>query len=131
MSYARTIYIIGLIGVIAVGVLSRTISTGTILIDKYLGDALYAVMIYLILRIWRPEESMRDHGNWAMILVFAIELFQLTGIPQDMRDSGSLPLQLLSIALGTKFGWYDIAAYAIGIIVANAIDRRLSTADSG
>ena len=51
LSYARTIYIIGLIGVIAVGVLSRTISTGTILIDKYLGDALYAVMILSLIHI--------------------------------------------------------------------------------
>ena len=40
-----------LIGIIAVGILSRVIHTGLVVFDKYLGDALYAAMAYSLLRL--------------------------------------------------------------------------------
>ena len=37
-----------------VGILSRVVHTGLVVFDKYLGDALYAAMVYTILRLfWR------------------------------------------------------------------------------
>lgn len=124
MHHARYRYYIAAAIVVALGVASRIFVTGNILIDKYLGDALYAVLLYLVLRIWRPDQSRRDHANWAMSLVFVIELFQMTGIPASMRQSDSLLARLASIVLGTQFSWLDIVAYAVGILAAYGIDFR-------
>src|SRR5438105_3468878 len=40
-----------LVGIITVGTLSRVVHTGLVVFDKYLGDALYAAMVYTILRL--------------------------------------------------------------------------------
>jgi hypothetical protein len=40
-----------LIAIIALGILSRVVHTGLALFDKYLGDALYAAMVYALLRL--------------------------------------------------------------------------------
>lgn len=43
-----------LAGIVAMGILSRVVHTGLVVFDKYLGDALYAAMLYTILRLrWR------------------------------------------------------------------------------
>lgn len=124
MSQRRKTYLFAAIIVIALGVASRLWSTGFILFDKYLGDALYAVLIYLIFRIRWPDRSARDHANWSMLLVFAIELFQWTGIPLTLRQSGNPVLVALSIVLGTTFAVRDIVAYGVGILAIYWWDVR-------
>ena len=48
------------VGIITVGILSRVAHTGLVVVDKYLGDALYAAMVYTILRLfWRAAASAR------------------------------------------------------------------------
>ena len=37
--------------IIAAGVVSRAIHTGWIVFDKYLGDVLYAAMVYLLINL--------------------------------------------------------------------------------
>ena len=49
---SRASWVLCLIGIIAIGILSRTVHTGVVIFDKYLGDALYAAMVYVILRLW-------------------------------------------------------------------------------
>lgn len=124
LSYARKVYLVAVIIVIGVGILSRTVNTNILLFDKYLGDALYAALIYTLLRIWQPAGSRRTHANWAMIIVFAIELFQLTGIPLTLQQSGNALLELVAMVLGTHYSWFDVVAYAVGILSAYAVDMR-------
>ena len=62
------------------GLLSRSVHTGWILFDKYLGDALYAVMVYLVLGLTRRMPAGRT-ALFAMGVMTAIEVFQLTLIP--------------------------------------------------
>src|SRR5258707_1053285 len=51
---SRTSWILCLIGIVALGILSRVVHTGIAVFDKHLGDALYAAMVYAILRLfWR------------------------------------------------------------------------------
>jgi hypothetical protein len=50
------------------------------------------------------------------------ELFQLTSIPLDFQSSDSFVLQIISILLGTKFGWFDIVAYLAGISFISTLD---------
>ena len=51
---SRASWVLSLVGIIAIGILSRVVHTGFVVMDKYLGDALYAAMVYTILRMfWR------------------------------------------------------------------------------
>ncbi len=105
--------------VIGAGLLSRAGHSGSILIDKYLGDALYAVMIYLLL----PVSDISKRMSVAMGIMGVIELFQTTGIPAQMVQSGTLPWRLAGRLWGTVFGWADLVAYAVGIGTIGAWDR--------
>lgn len=116
-------YIACAIVVALLGIGSRLFHTGFPLLDKYAGDALYAALIYLILRMLRPKHSDWMHLIAAGLIVLSIELFQLTGIALDWRRNGNAFQKLFSVALGTKFGFPDLLAYAIGISGIHAIDR--------
>ena len=48
---SRASWVLCLVGIITVGILSRVVHTGLVVVDKYLGDALYAAMVYGILRL--------------------------------------------------------------------------------
>lgn len=88
----------------------------------FAADALYAVLVYLLVALsfprWRPW--------WPAMIAFgcsaAVEFFQLTGIPAEL--AGRVPL--VSLVLGERFGWLDIAAYAVGATVAAAADTVLT-----
>ena len=99
--------------VIALGLLSRVLHTGWILFDKYLGDALYAALIYLLL----PSQPVTRRAAIAMAILTGIELFQLTNIPRQMVGSSYWLIRGVGRLLGTTFGWGDLAAYATGIAV--------------
>src|SRR5512140_2404628 len=77
--------------IIALGILSRTVHTGLVVFDKYLGDALYAAMAYAILRLfWRGAAV----AVYAMAVMTAIELFQLTLIPAQLLTSKHLAVRI-------------------------------------
>jgi len=105
--------------VIAGGLLSRAVRTGWVAFDKYLGDALYAVMVYAILRL---AGRVRPVGLWAVVTMAAIECFQLTGIPAGMVRSDSFAMKIAGRLLGTEFGWLDLLAYAVGIGCVAMVD---------
>jgi hypothetical protein len=100
-------------GIIAAGILSRVVHTGAPLFDKYLGDALYAAMVYAILRSFRPNA---EAAIAAMAIMIVIELFQLTMIPARLLGSDSLVVRMVARLMGTKFGWLDLIAYAAGVL---------------
>ncbi|MBL8231882.1 MAG: DUF2809 domain-containing protein [Bryobacterales bacterium] len=110
-----------LTGVIVSGLLSRTVATGSVWIDKYLGDALYAAMVYVLLRLTGRIDRV---AMWSAVVMTAIELFQLTGIPAAMVRSEYLVMRLCGRALGTQFSAWDLLAYAVGIVCAAACGRR-------
>ena len=118
---------IRLAGIIAAGILSRMIHTGWILIDKYLGDALYAAMVYTILRMTGRVPRVALASAAAMI---AIECFQLTGIPAAWSGSDVLFTAVVGRLLGTHFSWLDLAAYAAGIAAMAGTDSLTRTASS-
>src|SRR5687767_15787017 len=92
---------------ITVGIVSRKLPLGVFVWDKSLGDALYTVMIYFFAALARPAWGPRKLAPIAIATSFAIELFQLTGIPLRLP-------RLLQIALGTSFAWHDVACYVVG-----------------
>jgi hypothetical protein len=70
---SRSSWLVCLGGIIALGILSRIVHTGLAVFDKYLGDGLYAAMVYVILRLfWRSARVAIP----AMLVMTVIELFQ-------------------------------------------------------
>src|SRR4051794_33983257 len=109
---SRIAWSIGLVSIIAAGILSRMTHTGWLIFDKYLGDALYAAMVYVILRlIWRTSGI----ALVSMAVMTAIELFQLTLIPAHLLTSEHLAVRIGARLMGTQFSFLDLLAYAIGI----------------
>ena len=112
---SRASWCLCLVGIIAGGILSRVVHTGMAIIDKYLGDALYAAMVYAILRIfWLAAKSARLAVS-AMAIMTAIELFQLTMIPAHLLASEHLMVRICARLMGTEFSFLDLLTYAVGI----------------
>jgi len=117
--------IIQLFAIIGLGLLSRMVHTGWIVIDKYAGDALYAAMVYTLLSLFtgtRPSQK----ALFAMGIMTALEVFQLTMIPAELVHSPNLWIRIVGRLLGTEFSFLDLAAYAVGIGVAFQTDKKFS-----
>ncbi|MBK7929053.1 MAG: DUF2809 domain-containing protein [Bryobacterales bacterium] len=120
----RRLWLLLLAAVIAAGLLSRTLHTGQPLLDKYLGDALYAAMVYVLIRLTALTTRV---ALATALLMTAIELFQLTAIPAALYRNGPLPVRLFARLLGTHFSPNDLLAYAAGIAAIATADRALSS----
>ena len=116
--------VISLAAIIALGMLSRMVHTGWIVLDKYLGDALYATMFYVILRLLWLRAATRAVAIAAMTIITALEFFQLTLIPLQMLASGNPIIRLTARLLGTEFSFLDLLAYAVGITCVWWLDLR-------
>ncbi len=118
---SRWFWPIVLIAITAAGLLSRSVHTGLRLFDKYLGDALYAAMVYALLRL---SGRVKRVPLWAALAMTSIEFFQLTGIAAQMLRSESLLVRICARLLGTEFSVRDLLAYAAGIAFVALFDRR-------
>jgi hypothetical protein len=109
---SRLSWVFGIVGIIAVGILSRVVHTGLVVFDKYLGAALYPMMVYGILRLLSRAAAS---AVCAMVVMTAIELFQLTMIPAHMLASEHLMTRICARLLGVEFSLLDLLAYGVGI----------------
>jgi hypothetical protein len=126
---SRLSWVFCILGIIAMGIVSRVVHTGLAVFDKYLGDALYAAMVYGILRqLSRAAPS----AVCAMLVMTAIELFQLTMIPAHMLSSKHLMVRLCARLMGVEFSFLDLLAYGVGIGCIYLVDssQRKSEEDS-
>ncbi|WP_197059408.1 DUF2809 domain-containing protein [Cryobacterium sp. MLB-32] len=82
-------------------------------------DALYAVLVYLLVAFVVPRASPARIAVTAAALCALIELFQLSGVPSLLAERWA-PIALV---LGTTFGAWDLVAYAAGAALAGVIDR--------
>jgi hypothetical protein len=108
-----------LAAIVAAGLSSRVAHTGLLLFDKYLGDALYAAMVYILFRL----TGIARVAVWAAVAMTAIEFFQLTRIPADMLRSAWPAVRACARLLGTEFSVLDLLAYAVGIGCIASFDR--------
>ena len=115
--------------IIVIGVASRLTHTGWIVSDKYLGDALYAAMFCALFNAMWPLETRRN-AIAALVLMLALEFFQLTLIPAHLAHSPSQPARILARLLGAEFSWLDIAAYVVGVGLVGLWLARYVTAKS-
>jgi hypothetical protein len=109
-----------LAAIVIAGLLSRIAHSGFRILDKYLGDALYAAMVYCLLRL---TGRIARVAVWSAVAMLAVELFQLTGVATQMLGSEYLVVRVCARLMGTEFSVYDLAAYAVGIVCTAAVDR--------
>jgi hypothetical protein len=104
---------------IALGIASRRLPLGVGLWDKSLGDALYAVAVFLVLAFVFPAASIVRLAIAAFAVCFAIELFQRTGIPSELARTRPW----VHWILGSGFAWHDVGCYAVGVVFIAGIAR--------
>jgi hypothetical protein len=121
---SRLSWVFCIVGIIAMGILSRVVHTGFSVFDKYLGDALYAAMVYGIVRMLSRAAAS---AVCAMVIMTAIELFQLTMIPARMLASGYLMTRLCARLMGVEFSFLDLLAYGVGIGCIYLVDSSQGT----
>ncbi|WP_311259672.1 DUF2809 domain-containing protein [Microbacterium sp. WCS2018Hpa-9] len=106
--------------VVAAGLVTHIAGSGPV--ADLAGDALYAVMIYLVIAVAAPRTAFWIVGVTALALCTLIECFQLTGLPGLWAES-FWPVRLV---LGVGFDVRDLAAYAVGAGAATLVDAALS-----
>ena len=113
---ARLKYILLIVFIIILGLLSRR----TTIIPSLTGDALYATMMFFIVRFCLMKSTTKKVAIISLGICFAIEcsqLYQATWI-NDIRKT--LPGRLI---LGQGFLWNDLPAYVAGVLLGVIIER--------
>ncbi len=117
----RLSYFLLFLVVIALGLLSRS-NWIPELIYPYLGDALYAVMIFFLIASILPSQTSVYYFSLGLLICFSIEfsqLYQADWIQAVRRH------KLGALILGSGFLWTDLLAYFGGASIAFFVDRYL------
>jgi hypothetical protein len=116
-------YFVATLSAMLIGYASRQFypTSGTFIHD-YVGDAIWAGMIYWGFRTIQNQITFLKSAIYAIIFCFAIECLQLyhaTWI-ETLRHT-----KLGGLILGFEFLWSDLLSYTIGISIAYIIDNQL------
>ncbi|MFG2693448.1 DUF2809 domain-containing protein [Kitasatospora sp. NPDC048407] len=90
-----------------------------------LGGALYTALLHTLLMAAAPRLRPWTAGAAALATSFAVETFQLTGVPEALAAHS----RLARLALGTTFDPSDLLGYTLGALAAVAAHlaaRRLA-----
>lgn len=121
MKSRRTLYALITILVIALGLFVRAKQEWfPEVVNLYLGDALYAAMMFFVFSFLFPNKRGELRALYALVLCWCIEFLQLYTAPWITALRATLPGRLI---LGQGFLWTDLLAYVIGVTVAYAVDR--------
>jgi hypothetical protein len=101
---------------IITGLLSRHFKA----IPLFIGDILWATMVYFIMRFLFTAKSLRLAGTAALLFSFAIEFSQLYKASWINNLRHTIFGRLI---LGEGFLWGDLLCYAVGIGVGLLIDN--------
>ena len=102
--------------VAAVAVL--VVVAGLVVGSNLVGDALYAVLVYVLVVGAAPRIAASRAALIAFGICAAIELLQLTGLPAAIVDV----VPAARYVLGTTFNAPDLLAYAVGVALAAGAD---------
>ncbi|KAF2508431.1 DUF2809 domain-containing protein [Flavobacterium zhairuonense] len=116
MNKRRTRYLILFLSVILLGILSRKIS----FIPLWIGDFLYAVMIYFLVRIVFFNKKATYIFILSLAICYGIEFLQLYQAPWIIELRKTL---FGRYVLGQGFLWSDIIAYTGGVLFVFFIEK--------
>lgn len=118
----RLYYFIAILLTMIIGLLSRHYTVSGDFIHDYVGDAIWAGMIYLGFRFIQPLMPIKSSLIAALIFCYLIEISQLyqgEWLNQLRRTT------LGGLILGFGFLWSDFLMYTLGIITAALMDFYL------
>ena len=116
MARQRTIYFILTGLIIILGLLSRKYSV----VPLWVGDVLWATMIYFMLRFFYVQSTIRNIAVVSIIICYAIEFSQL----YKAEWINSLRHTFFGrMVLGETCLWGDLVSYTAGILIGVVIDR--------
>ena len=113
----RLNYFILILFVLILGILSRKISN----IPLFIGDVLYAVLIYFGFRFILIDFKKATSLLLSLLFCFSIEILQLVQIDSLIAIRKTT---LGHYILGEGFLWLDLLCYVIGTLVAFIIDWK-------
>ncbi|WP_173972391.1 ribosomal maturation YjgA family protein [Flavobacterium bizetiae] len=116
MKRKRLYYFIILLFIIFLGIFSRKFNA----IPLCIGDFLYAVMMYVLIRILLINKKAIQIMITSLLICYAIEFFQLYQSEWIIEIRKTL---FGRYVLGQGFLWTDILAYTFGILTAFTIER--------
>ncbi len=123
-SWGRIQYVIIVVVIVLLGLTSRRFSSWfPEIINLYLGDALWALMVYFIIKVFFPLWSIIKVGLIGLAFCFLIEISQLYQAPwiNSIRQT-----TLGALVLGFGFLWSDLLAYTLGIVSGVIIDYMIT-----
>lgn len=116
MNKTRIQYSVLFLTVILLGILSRKIS----FIPLWIGDFLYAIMIYFLVRILFPHKKAIFIIIYSLLTCYSIEFLQLY---QSDWITALRKTLFGRYVLGQGFLWSDILAYTFGITFIFLIEK--------
>jgi hypothetical protein len=119
--FRRLRYLLALAAVVALGLTTRTVSVGWHVWDKSLGDVIYAVGAYLVLRLLAPRVAPRWSALAALVFCLAIELFKVTGLPAAWASAWWSRL-----LFSTAPSWHNVVCYVLGVAVVASVDALVA-----
>lgn len=112
----RRVLLAAIAGLIVItGLLVHFATTG--IVADFVGDALYAVLAYLVVSFVLVRRTSRQIAVIAVLFCVAIEFLQLTGIPGALAEVFPASRYLL----GTTFSTLDLVAYVVGVLTAAGV----------
>ena len=114
----RITWFVLLILTIALGLASRYF----IDIPLFVGDVLWATMVYFIVRFLLVNKSVRLVAAVSLLFSYAIEFGQLYKAPwiDNIR-----PTLFGRLVLGSTFNWSDLLSYTVGVGIGILIEVYL------
>ena len=117
MKNVRLYYFISILLILILGILSRKISG----IPLFIGDILYAVLIYFGIRFLIMNSKKSTSFLLGLLFCFSIEILQLVQIDWLIAIRKTT---LGHYVLGVGFLWLDLLCYIIGTLLAFLIDWK-------
>ncbi|WP_374399948.1 DUF2809 domain-containing protein [Flavobacterium sp.] len=116
MKNERPNYFISILLILILGILSRKISG----IPLFIGDILYAVLIYFGFRFLIMDSKKSTSLLLSLLFCFGIEILQLVQIDWLIAIRKTT---LGHYILGEGFLWLDLLCYVVGTLMAYYLDK--------
>ena len=127
ISRNRLIYAALVIFVVILGLSSRHFAFWPSFVHTYIGDILWALMVFLIFGFLLPRHTSFQLAASALCFSYCIEFSQLYHTPwiDAIRHT-----RLGGLVLGFGFLWSDLLSYLVGIGFGTAIERAMRAGPS-
>lgn len=105
------------------GLASRRFFSEVAFVKAYVGDVLWALMVFFILGFVAHKWTARTVAFMTLCFSFCIELSQLYHAPWIDAIRAT---RLGGLVLGFTFVWSDLLCYSLGVLMGALVDAKLT-----